>query len=195
MTKEEVGRCTSLAKKCLTQTGKKQELARNELYLSLQPHMIKWMQAIMAKKNAYLEQGDLLSESWFCFEFCLRHFKPEQDIPLPNHFYSYSKFYIVAMQNERIRQNSFNAEFKEDCDYVSLKQEDLNSVYEQLDELQCFRASLPKDYHSIFDDATMSMVGCLNDRVRRLDETPVTYYRYCESKKIFRIVIDYLLRR
>lgn len=195
MQKEEIAKCTELAKKYFSFKDKEQEAIRNELYFCLKQYMLKWMKTILSTKGLYWEANELLSESWLCFEFCLRHFKPEGCIPLPNHFYAYSKFYIASIKNSQNKKHLLHDEYKEHVDYMSMEGEDLNSVYEQLDELRCFKKSLPKEYYSIFDDAVMSMVGCLNDRVRRLGETPVKYYRYCESKKIFRITIDYLLRR
>ncbi len=110
-------------------------------------------------------------------------------IPLPNHFYAYSKFYISMNYSG----NSGKIVLVDLTDNLTSGNVDL--AYEHLDELREFRKTLPEEYYTVWDDALMSLVDYRADRLRRLDEAPLTYYRYSESKKIFKIVIDYLLRR
>ena len=189
MQKDMILTCTELCRQFLTLTGEEQEIKRNDIWKIVSPYMIKWVKVILAKRSNYLTQDEILSIGWDCFEFCLKHFKPEIDIPLPNHFYAYSKFYI-AMYYSGNNKKIVCVDLSND-----LTNGNVDLAYEHIDELREFRKSLPNEYYSVFDDALWSLVDYRKDRLRRLDEAPLTYYRYTESKKIFKIVIDYLLRR
>ena len=151
--------------------------------------MNKWIQSILSQKKVFLSKEELLSMNYECFEFCLNRFKPDAKIPLPNHFYAYTKFFIGT---NYVPNNGGIV-----CIDLADKEigESVDLVYEYIDELKEFRKSLPEEYYSVYDDAIMSLVGSRQNRLRRLNESPLTYQKYCESKKIFKIVIDYLLRR
>ena len=160
---------------------------RNRLYLELRPYLIKWLKSIYAEKNIFLNDDNLLSISWDCYLFCLKNYVPHKNIPLPNHFYSYAKFYVLSSKKE----NDKNIEqYKEN---EIKEQNDLS--YELIDELKKFKEVLPKEYQAIFDDALHSLYGENKDRLKRSKETPIHYYRYCEAKKIMKIFIDFLLRK
>jgi|SRR3990167_7190306 len=190
MQKEQITECTNLAKQYLSSVGERKNNIRNTLYFKMQMPMSKWIQSVLAQKKVFLGKEELLSMNYECFEFCLDRFKPDGEIPLPNHFYAYTKFflntnYIATNNGGIIRMDLADREIGESIDLA----------YEYIDELKEFRKSLPKEYYSVYDDAIMSLVDSRQNRLRRLDETPLTYQKYCESKKIFKIVIDYLLRR
>ena len=165
---------------------------RNKLFLQLKPYMIKWMSSIMAEKKIYFINRDLLSLSWDCFEFCLLRYNAARDIPIPNHFYAYSKFFLIM--------------------YVAKESKELNKTHEQfagseaneteewkallhIEELKSFYNSLEGKYKLIFEDALMSMSINKKDRVRRVGESSYKYAQYVESKKVFKIIVDFLLRR
>lgn len=189
MQKDQIIECTDLCRQYFDLSDIKQQEKRNEIWNIISPYMTKWVKTILSKRNNYLEEEEITSIGWDCFQFCLKHFKPDSIIPLPNHFYAYSKFYIAMnylSKNNKIILVDLTNE-------MTNGQVDL--AYEHLDELREFQKSLPDEYQVVFDDALMSMVDCRKDRLRRLDESPITYYRYSESKKIFKIIIDYLLRR
>ena len=185
MIKKEIDICEKLIASFCKATNKEQkEKIRNKLFFELEEQIIKWMTSIM-KNKMYFTDTEMKSNCWECFTFCLNHYKPDRKIPLPNHFYAYTKFYLLS---KTIKKNNENLEDYNENAY------DL-SIFESLDDLKMFKKFLPQEYLSIFDDALMSMSRWRKDRVRRLEETPVKYYQYCEAKKIFRIVIDFLLRR
>ncbi len=187
MQKDEVLKCTELCRQYFSLSGEEQDSKRNEIWKLIDPWMIKWVKTILSKKNNFLKEGEIISIGWDCFVFCLKHFKPDMKIPLPNHFFAYSKFYIsMYHSNSKIVQVDLNND---------LTNGNVNLAYEHIDELREFKKSLPNEYYSTFDDALWSLVDYRKDRLRRLDEAPITYYRYSESKKIFKLVIDYLLRR
>src|SRR3990172_1770098 len=94
MQKDQVFECTNLCRQYFGLSGTEQEEKRNDVWKIVSPYMTKWVKTILSKRNNYLEEGEITSISWDCFQFCLKHFKPDMAIPLPNHFYAYSKFYI-----------------------------------------------------------------------------------------------------
>jgi len=162
-----------------------QDKQRNKLFTYLQPTIIQWMQFILKTKTFYPEE-ELKALSWDCFLFCLNYYKPEKNIPLLNHFFAYTKFFLLIKEKEKAIDKNKVDPTKEEYDL---------SVFEVLDDLKNFKQSLPEEYKSIFDDTLMSMSKANKNRVRRLKETSVKYHQYHESKKIFRLVIDFLLRR
>lgn len=169
--------------------SKEKDNLRNEIYLIMLPFIKKWISSILAKKGIFLEQDEMLSKSWDCFEFCLKHFKPEKKIAIPNHFYSYTNFYLKFHESIN-KQNISNQEF--DTKNSCLSDENL---YSQLDELKSFRSILNIEYSLVFDDALMSLIPNNKDKQYRIKQSNLSSIRYQESKKIFKIVIDYLLRR
>ncbi len=188
MQKEAISECTDLAKQYLASSGDKKNNVRNALYFKMQLPMNKWIQSVLSQKKVFLSKEELLSVNYECFEFCLNRFKPNAEIPLPNHFYAYTKFFLAmncGQHNEIVCVNLADKEIGESLDLA----------YEHIDELREFRKTLPNEYWSVYDDAIMSLVDSRQNRLRRLDESPLTYQKYCESKRIFKLVIDYLLRR
>ena len=173
-------------------SGKEKDNLRNLIYEKMLPWMKKWISAIMAKKGLFLPKEEILSRSWDCFEFCLRKFKPHnKEIAVPNHFYSYSEFYLRTYFGKKSNINQFTEiQFdKIDPDFHPEK------IYTQLDHLKSFRDLLDAEHAFVFDDALMSMVPSNQGRQYRIEESSLSPIRYQESKKIFKIVIDFLLRQ
>ena len=168
---------------------KEKDNLRNEIYLKILPYMKKWISSILAKKSIFLEKEEILSKSWDCFEFCLKHFKPEKKILIPNHFYTYTKFYL-KFYNKFNNKNLSSQELDSKNFYIG--EED---VYDQLEELKAFKNLLPEEYLLVFDDALMSLIPNNKDKQYRIKQSNLPVIRYKESKKIFKIIIDYLLRR
>ena len=194
MKKEQIQLCHKMIcryKSCRNE--EKRNILRNEIFLIINPFMAKWIPAILSKKGMFLSHEEILSRSWDCFEFCLKHFKVKGPIQVPNHFYAYTKFYlimkIIRVSNKEKRRRKNNIELEK------LKTESMDIIYENLDELRYFRSMLEPGYNVVFDDALMSMHPKVIDKQRRMKESSLPQTRYKESKKIFKIVIDYLLRR
>lgn len=183
--------CEELMRQCCDENlaSEQKIIARNNLFEELMPFIIKWLSSILAKNKTFLSQEELKSLSWDCFYFCLKHYKPNKPIPIPNHFFSYSKFYL--------QMHVFNKQPKEH-ENVIIDEEKFSVPPDKifiLDEIKAFRESLEEKYVSVFDDAMNSMMPNTKDRVRRLEESNLTYNQYCESKKIFKIIISFLIRR
>jgi len=186
MEKKDIDVCTIIVANLFDCTSiEEQDRQRNKLFTYFQPTIIQWMHFILKGKAFYPEE-ELKALSWDCFLFCLNYYKPEKNIPLLNHFFAYTKFFLLIKEKEKEADRNKVDSTKEEYDL---------SVFEVLDDLKNFKQSLPEEYKSIFDDTLMSMSKANKDRVRRLKETSVKYHQYRESKKIFRLVIDFLLRR
>jgi hypothetical protein len=187
MQKHEIEKCKQLARRYLSMTDSMdKDTLRNKLFLSLQPFLIKWIKSIYSSKHRYHSNDFILSKSWDCFLFALNSYKPHKHIPFINHFFSYTKFCLLSQKIE--------VEHKEYKDNEH-RDVDINYCYDVLEDLKKFRDTLPSEYVIIFEDAICSLYGENRDRAMRNKETPVHFYRYLESKKIFKIVIDYLVRK
>lgn len=171
--------------------GKGKDNLRNEIYEDILPYMKKWMSSILSKKKIFLPPTDILSLSWDCFSFCLKTFKPdEKTIALPNHFHAYTKFCLISYLSKKRKNEKIEDEFSS---VYEMTQTHLNSFYENMEELKKFKSLIPEDYKEIFDDAMLSMAGQSRDKIAYKKSKDYGYYKYCESKKVFKIVIDFLL--
>jgi len=166
------------------------EVVRNELYEIIKPFMMKWLFSLYSQKGIFASNEEVLSKSWDCFEFCLKHFKRNKSVSVPNHFYNYTKYYMMSY-------------FKGKKEYESTEQDleglktdsDCGKIYDDIDELKTFRKCLPKEYALVFDDALMSLYPVTTERISRRDKTTLSVRRYAESKKVFKWVIDFLIRK
>lgn len=165
----------------------------NSAYTVFAPLISRWVKTLAARKNITLDSGEDISLSWDCFEFCMRHYSLGKQIPAMNHFYAYTKFFFASWSSSEYRRtNNMQCENGEIRGYSCNPE----TYYGQIDDLKQFRSGLPENDKEIFDEAIMSMSGAPWDKVRKYDKTkPYTYYRYCEAKRVFKIVIDFLLRR
>lgn len=223
MTKQQIIECYDLIKKYKEEEDEtEQQIIRNQIFSLLSSHMERWIKSILSGRGHYLDQQEILSQSWDCFEFCLRHYKIDGLIPVPNHFYSYSKFYLsmstrkdferakkettdilnMAGQKRGLFGERKKIIINSDCDGIINEKDSLLQVedsflpvYEHIDELKSFRALLPSEYVSVFDDAIMSMVANHTQNLQRLNQTTLSYSKYQEVKKVFKIIIDFLLTK
>jgi len=171
---------------------KEKDAIRNDMFNKMVPFIDRWLKGNLGFRQMYMEDDERLSLCWDCFEFCLRHFHPERNIPLLNHFYGYTRFFLLSWFNEKKRQED---QIDGDASTDSGKLDNCQIYYEQMDDLKQFRGMIPEEYKSIFDDAILSMAGRPIDKIPYRKSNAYGYYKYCESKKVFKIVIDFLLRR
>jgi hypothetical protein len=191
MKPEQVKKCNELLLQHQKETvTEKKRKIRDEAFGLIKDPMIRWIPAILSTKNIYIDPKEILSLSWDCFQFCMKHYKPHRTIPLPNHFYSYTRFYLAS---EYFKDSNKASDVKEqEKKFTDAPKEELEAIF-HLEELKQFHSILPDHYKIIFEDALLSMTGPMKDRIRRKEGMP--YSQYFESKKVFKIVIDYLLRR
>lgn len=170
---------------CNLSDGPSKNGLRNEIYSSMLPFMQKWIRAILSKKKIFLAEDEILSQSWDCFEFGLKHFKMGRKISVPNHFYAYSRFYLMSWVAEQIKKQREYEGVVNDWEHHT-EADDLLVIYENIDELKGFRDCIPYHYRNMFDNEILLMIG---------KPPKKNLYKNQESKKIFRLIIDYLLKR
>lgn len=193
MTKNQIASCKDLIVQWNSlDNTKDKNVIRNNLFLIMQPFMEKWVSSILSRKGRYVSLEDIKSKSWICFEFCLKHFKINEPIPIPNHFYSYTRFCLAGIHAE---QNLYEENTQNIAKINSIPEENILLVYEDIDELKCFRLSLPPEYVSVFDDAILSLVPRISNNLERSNISTLSYDKYRESKKIFKLIIRFLLMR
>ena len=173
----------------LCEIKEKKEIVRNKIYTELRPFITKWISSILHKKGVYLEPEEILSKSWDCFEFCLKRFNSEKPFSIPNHFYTYTKFCLLT----KPKTDNLTADYGQEID--TNISGSIDQIYESIDELKSFRAILDQEYLVAFDDAVMSLAGRMKDRQYSKEITVYERTKYQTNKKLFKIVIDYLLRR
>jgi hypothetical protein len=197
MQRNEIEQCTNLIIKWnQIPFGHEKDIIKKQLFHIMNPFMSKWISSIVSKrKYYYMSPEEILSKSWECFEFCLKHFKPKMNIPLPNHFYSYTKFLLATLSLEMRRKQQEEETNKIISEIQNPDRDDLSLLYGQLDELQQFRNFLPEEYVLVFDDTVMSLVPYSGNRIRRIDKTSLSYTKYHAIKKVFKVVVEYLLMR
>jgi hypothetical protein len=189
---EDIEKCEVLIKQW-SQAADRSEKSnlRNHLFEVIRPSINQWISSIVGKKGQHLTPQEVQSKSWDCFEYCLKHFKPESKVPLLGHFYSYTRFMLSAVQKNKEIDDG-------DIDQKKDPEDDLFFVYAQIEELRAFRHLLPPEYGLVFDDALTSLVpDCRQrtDRPKSLGESTSRYVKYREAKRIFKIVIGFLLMR
>lgn len=185
MIKSEVDNCSNLIKK-IKSNKSDNSILRNKLYFVMEKYITIWIKSVLKDKNFYSKE-ELTSLSWDCFLFCLKYYDFNKDIPLPNHFHSYTKYFLLTTFKKNKLESSY--------EYITEELTYDPSVFEHLDDLKKYKESLPEEYKHVFDDALMSMSDSNKDKVKRHDSTKLTHTQYNESKKIMKITIHYLLRR
>lgn len=177
--------------KACTEDADKNNL-KNEIYKELLPYMKKWIATILSKKGVFYTQPEILSKSWDCFEFCLKKYNPDnKKIPIANHFYKYTEYHLKQYSNDKEVKIS-PVQF--DNIGASINSNNLD-IYVILDELKVFREMLDDAHALVFDDALMSLIPSNKNKQYRVKDSSLAPIRYQESKKIFKIIITFLLKR
>ena len=192
MEKQEIKECEKLIQKWKdAKPGKEKDRIRSNLFKIFRPTIKIWIISILKKRKVYIPPIELDQKCWDCFAYCLKHYKPGRIPPL-NHFYSYTRF-LVSLGSKPAQGNEETSQ--EQDEIVDKETDDLALVYEDIEELKFFRRLLPEEYVSVFDDAIMSMAPSKKDRVQRLKEIKIPYAKYHEVKKVFKIVVEFILVR
>jgi len=204
MEKEEIKKMNKLVDKFFRskQKKRKKEL-QNEIFLRLKEQILGWMKSCLKKKGTVISKEELLSLSWDCFLFCLNHYKVKRDIPLPQHFHTYIKFFLTNNINKDRKENEKFISTLEENDVINMLHKKLlasflndqnNIATDILQQLKSFYFYLDNKYKVVFEDALLSFSPVSNrNKVRRIEKSGLPYYKYSESKKIFKIYISYVV--
>jgi hypothetical protein len=170
-----------------TDGEKEKQIIRNSLFEKIRPFMDRWIKSNLKTSQLYIEEDERLSLNWDCFLYCLESYCPERNISLPRHFYQYTRFFLLSWLEKSRKTRDFQDLFHRE------EGDNPETLYSILDELKKFRETIPEDYYQIFDDALLSIAGRPQDRVPYVKSTGYTYYKYCEAKKAFKLIIQFLL--
>ena len=200
MQKFQIEYCEKMIKEWISETdANKKNDVQKKLFIFMKPFMEKWISAILCNNGRFLTPGEITSYGWDSFQYCLIHFKPSRNIPVPNHFYAYTKFCLMStVGQEKKEKKRASSDYEKEINTIDIEEPFL--VYEHIQELKVFRSRLSQDHASIFDDAIMSMVPNAYHGLRRLPDKPGkskyhNYAKYHEAKNIFKIVIEFLLTK
>lgn len=187
--------CQQLIKRySLLKNVKMKQNVRNELFTKMYPDIMKWIGSILANKKVFLSREEMTSISWDCFCSGLDNYKGV--IPLPHHFYTYSKYFLMSNPDQNpevfLSDMSENIHDKPSLTIKNELQDGWLETWELKEELLRFRDGLPEKYKEIFDDALMSMSAWSAQRVRRNTKN-YAFYRYDSAKQVFKFVIKYIL--
>lgn len=197
MKKSDIENCKRLALQWHQNTDlEEKNKIRNELFSVIRSSVEKWVVNILSDKKIYADPNETISYSWDCFLHALKHYKPDKPIPLPNHFFTYTRFFMLSKAEKIIAGDLLitdKNDFEKEEDSGS---RDLDAALAHLEELKTYRSFLPESYTPIFDDALASMLPGNRDRKRDgLIKSPVPYREYHEIKKIMKFTIEFLLTR
>lgn len=133
--------------------GKKSAILRNELFLKMKDDQIKWVKSILYKWKKFETEQEILSLSWDCFEFCFERYL-NYDIPLPKHFYEYTRYHLLMKYGKKDRVFLPEEELQE---ILGLVQTPQNILMDRLLTLKQFREVIPDDLKVAWDDSFYSM--------------------------------------
>lgn len=164
---------------------------RNGIFNEMRPFLDRWLKNHLSYRKIYMSDEERLSLGWECFMFCLEKYDPDGGIPLPNHFFNYTKFFVMTMfAKEKKTRESISAA----ASSMSRTEDgDPAALYSMLNSLRKFRDTLPNKYKDIFDDALIGMAGRPKDKASFDKTKGYTYYQYCEAKNAFKLIINFLL--
>ena len=102
MNTEQIKKVESLIKEYHDAKKIKKDVFRNEIFQVMHPVIKRWINAIFSLQKKYLPKEELTAKTWDCFLYGLQYYVPKREIPIPNHFYTYTKFYLRIMQKKEI---------------------------------------------------------------------------------------------
>lgn len=182
----------------LSENEKERVRLRNELFAAMQEWMERWITSILIRMGRYETKESICSLSWICFSYCLDKYKRRRKkISVPGHFHTYSRFYIQneynASQQEENNTLSLSdaAVWREVCSLSNSSGTDI-CARNVLELLRNFRNGLPDGYKVVFDDALLSTNIGVKGRIRRIEESGLSYYSYHEAKRIFGYFIQFI---
>jgi len=192
MTPEIQSECLGLIQKYQRLVYRKvKERIRNEIYELMHPYLCKWIMSIYKDWGIYKQKGEVVSLSWEVFEYCLERYT--DDYPIPLHFYTYSRYYLLA-KLKGADENILRTHIKDLPDWAPFFTAcGWSAAMDKILDLESFRGIIPEEYHSIFDDALHSLHPA--KQMRRTGVKPSGLHKgeYYRVKKVLKKVIKLLL--
>ena len=136
---------------------------RNELYDILKDYIIIWMKSTLGRWKRYMEEGELLSNSWDVFFFCLENYNSDKfDTHIPYFFSRYTNYWILmyfAKSDEGIHIPIEDLE-----ETLKTVEDPENIAFGKLLKLYRFRDTLPESSKPVWDDSFLSLSVMNSDK-------------------------------
>ena len=164
---------------------------RNETFALMAYDMTFWIKSILRKWHKYETKEEILSLSWDCFEFCLKHFKVEGTHKIESHFYKYTSYYLLNRYAKKDRVFLPIDELKGILGVIETPE---NLAFEKLLTLTQFRNVIPEKYLVIWDDAVLSQSEANQFQQRTRGNIGVKDSTYRAIKEILKNIVKELMK-
>lgn len=176
-----------------TKNHRTKNAARNALYKIMHPYMMVWIKSILRDWRIHEEETQITCYSWDAFIRGLSYYKSTEEVPIPNHFHTYAKYFL---RDEVLNKKDvyLTPEFL----YYNATEESPEAkmcAQEKAMSLKQFRDFLEEPYKSIFEEAIVSLDPAdkyKSSTVKSIKEK-VDAGRYYEAKRIMKMVIIFLV--
>lgn len=164
-------------------------LTRNALFDLIAETIRQYVMKILRGWGRHEEKEEILSLSWEAFYFCLEKYR-NFDVPLVFFFFDFTRYFLLCHYG---RQDHVFLPLEELQDILSIELTPDNILFSKLLEVYRFRDLLPPNYHTVFDDAFMSMHPAPRWRQKTLGMGGHPKPVYDGLKTAFKAVVRYIM--
>ncbi len=166
---------------------------RNKLYSHLNEYILIWTKSILNRWKRYMDKGELISNSWDIFIFCLDSYDVEKfDTHIPYFFARYTRYWLLTHYAKKEEGILVPLEDLEDT--LKTIEDPQNIAFGRLLKLYRYRDTLPEDSKLVWDDALLSIN--YTDRKRdnyRSKKIGMADSTYLKLKQSFKGIIKFIL--
>lgn len=184
MNKQTEDKCKKLIHKYfLYKADYKKREVRNNLYLLMKGDIIMWIKNILKKWGKYIDDTEVISLSWDCFEFCLARYDLNREGSLCKFFFDASRYCLLM---EYAKKDKVRLKPEELQEILRIENTPLNNIFDNLLTLTQFRDNLTRNEEKIvWDDACISLSSSHMDRKERPKKSGMSTAEYGRLKRIF----------
>ncbi len=167
---------------------------RNKLYSYLNEYILIWTKSILNKWKRYMDEGELISNSWDIFIFCLDSYDVEKfDTPIPYFFARYTRYWLLTYYAKNDEGILIPLEDLEDT--LKTIEDPQNIAFGRLLKLYRYRDTLLEDTKLVWDDAFLSLNYTKRDgdnyRSKEIGMADSTYLKLKQSfKGIIKLILE-----
>lgn len=163
---------------------------RNELYLLMREDITIWIKSVLKKWGKHESREEIISLSWDCFEFCLKHYKINGNGNISQHFYKYISYYLL---NRYASKESIHLPIDELKEVISYIKTPHNMAFDKMLTLMQFRECLPEKYLIVWDDAMQSMAKATQYQHRTRGKIGMNDSSYRAVKEVMKSIVKFIL--
>jgi hypothetical protein len=166
---------------------------RNKLFSLMRTDIIKWVELFSLTRKIDNDPSNILSLSWDCFEYALDKYKPDSEIPFTHHFYCYTRYCLMNQFSKRQTHETKMEPYNElEHSHKIGRGAELDILL--LDDYRYLKKKLPQQHQIVFEDALNSLSEVMMNRPSRISESKLGRTKYYEFKRIYKILIEFLIR-